>query len=53
MRIQLIYAHPAEGSFCSILRDVAQDALRRSGHHLHLTNLYAEGFRPRSARRND
>jgi NAD(P)H dehydrogenase (quinone) len=46
MRIQLIYAHPVEGSFCSELRDMAQEALQQSGHQVHLTDLYAEGFPP-------
>lgn len=46
MRIQLIYAHPVEGSFCSELRDMAQEALQRSGHQVRLTDLYAEGFPP-------
>ena len=46
MRIQLIYAHPVEGSFCSALRDVARSTLQRSGHEVHVTDLYAEGFAP-------
>ena len=46
MRIQLIYAHPVEGSFCSALRDVARSTLQRSGHEVHVTDLYAEGFPP-------
>lgn len=50
MRIELIYAHPVEGSFCSKLRDVAVEALQQSGHEVHLTDLYAEGFSPALSR---
>lgn len=46
MRIQLIYAHPVEGSFCSKLRDIARVALQQGGHQVHLTDLYAEEFSP-------
>jgi putative NADPH-quinone reductase len=46
MRIQLIYAHPVEGSFCSKLRDIARGALQQSGHQVHVTDLYAEEFSP-------
>src|SRR5512132_276731 len=46
MRIQLIYAHPVEGSFCSALRDIVWNTLLQSGHVVCLTDLYAEGFAP-------
>ena len=44
MRIQLIYAHPVDGSFCSALRDSVWNTLLQNGHVVHLTDLYAEGF---------
>ena len=44
MRIQLIYAHPVDGSFCSALRDIVWNTLLQSGHVVRLTDLYAEGF---------
>lgn len=46
MRIQLIYAHPVEGSFCSALRDIVRNTLLQRGHVVCLTDLYAEGFAP-------
>ena len=50
MRIQLIYAHPVEGSFCSALRDIVRNTLLQSGHVVCLTDLYAEGFTPALSR---
>jgi NAD(P)H dehydrogenase (quinone) len=50
MHIQLIYAHPVEGSFCAALRDIARRTLQQSGHDVHLTDLYAEGFLPALSR---
>lgn len=50
MRILLIYAHPVEGSFCSALRDAACATLRRRGHDVCVTDLYAEGFQPALSR---
>lgn len=50
MRIQLIYAHPVEGSFCSALRDAARSTLQRCGHDVHVTDLYAENFQPALSR---
>lgn len=44
MRILLVYAHPVEGSFASVLRDTAVAALRDAGHEVDLCDLYAEGF---------
>jgi putative NADPH-quinone reductase len=46
MRIQLIYAHPVEESFCSALRDRVQKTLLQNSHAVCLTDLYAEGFAP-------
>lgn len=50
MRIQLIYAHPVEGSFCSALRDTARATLQQRGHDVRVTDLYAEGFQPALSR---
>ncbi len=50
MRVQLIYAHPVEGSFCSALRDAATRALRQGGHDVHVSDLYAEAFQPALSR---
>jgi putative NADPH-quinone reductase len=46
LRIQLVYAHPVEGSFCSALRDRVQKTLLQNGHVVCVTDLYAEGFAP-------
>jgi putative NADPH-quinone reductase len=43
----VVYAHPLEDSFVAAVRDTAVEALRRAGHDVHLTDLYAEGFDPR------
>jgi NAD(P)H dehydrogenase (quinone) len=50
MRIQLIYAHPVEGSFCSALRDIVRNTLLQNGHVVCLTDLYGEGFAPALSR---
>lgn len=44
MRILVVYAHPLEGSFASVLRDATVAALRDAGHDVDLCDLYAEGF---------
>lgn len=46
MKALVIYAHPVEGSLTSRARDRVIAALRRGGHEVRLTDLYAEGFRP-------
>lgn len=44
MRTLVIYAHPLEGSFIAACRDRALEALRRKGHEIRVTDLYADGF---------
>lgn len=44
MRVLVVYAHPVEGSFASVLRDTTIEALRANGHEVDLCDLYAEGF---------
>lgn len=46
MRVLLIYCHPCPESFNAAIRDTALTSLRDSGHDVHLTDLYAEGFDP-------
>lgn len=46
MRVLVVYAHPVEGSFCSILRDQVVEVLNRRGHQVDLLDLYAENFDP-------
>lgn len=46
MRVFYLYCHPLEASLHAAIRDVALEALRRSGHDVDLCDLYAEGFEP-------
>lgn len=46
MKALVVYAHPIEGSFASVLRDRVVSALEQRGAEVRVTDLYAEGFRP-------
>ena len=46
MRTLVVYCHPDPQSFTAAVRDRAVSALRRSGHDVRVTDLYAEGFDP-------
>jgi len=46
VKVLVVYAHPVEGSFASIVRDRALAGLAAAGHDVRLTDLYSEGFRP-------
>lgn len=46
MRALVVYAHPIEGSFSSVLRDRVVAALSHRGAEVRLTDLHAENFRP-------
>lgn len=46
MRIQTILAHPLPDSFAAAVQRTAARALRRAGHEVAETDLYAEGFAP-------
>lgn len=46
MKVLVVYAHPVEGSFCSLLRDQVVADLNSGGHHVDLLDLYAENFDP-------
>lgn len=50
MQALLVYAHPEPTSFTGALKDVAVRALRRSGHSVDVSDLYAEGFNPVAGR---
>lgn len=42
----IVYCHPVEGSFCSVLRDAARRGLEAAGHDVSTIDLAAEGFDP-------
>ena len=46
MRVLVVYAHPVEGSFCSLVRDQVVAVLNGGGHQVDLLDLYAENFDP-------
>jgi putative NADPH-quinone reductase len=46
MKVLVVYCHPVAESYTAHLRDIAVDALERSGHEVDLCDLYAEGFDP-------
>ncbi len=46
MNALIVFAHPESRSFNGALRTVAADALSRLGHHVEISDLYAEGFDP-------
>lgn len=46
MRVLVVYAHPVDSSFCSLLRDQVVAALTDGRHQVDLVDLYAEGFDP-------
>jgi len=46
LKISVILAHPAKGSFNHAIADVAVSTLRNSGHEVVFHDLYAERFDP-------
>lgn len=50
MNVLLVYAHPEPTSFTAALKDTARDALIAAGHHVEISDLYAEGFNPVAGR---
>lgn len=46
MRVQAVLAHPLPDSFAAAVHRTAVTALRRAGHEVTETDLYAEGFEP-------
>lgn len=50
MNVLLVYAHPEPTSFTAALRDAARDALTTAGHHVEVSDLYAENFNPVAGR---
>ena len=46
MRVQAVLAHPLPDSFAAAVHRTAVAALRRAGHEVIETDLYAEGFEP-------
>lgn len=47
MRINVIYAHPSDGSFNAAIHRTVVDTLARAGHEVRDFDLYARGFEPR------
>jgi NAD(P)H dehydrogenase (quinone) len=50
MNILIIYAHPEPTSFSAAMKNTARDALTAAGHHVEVSDLYAEGFNPVAGR---
>ena len=46
MRTLVVHCHPDPESFTAATRDRAVEVLRRRGHDVRLTDLYADGFDP-------
>lgn len=46
MRAVVVYCHPIEGSFCSVLRDAACRGLTGAGHDVTLIDVAADDFNP-------
>jgi len=42
----IIHAHPEPRSFCAAMKNVAVETLRRNGHEVVVSDLYAQGFNP-------
>lgn len=52
MQALIVHAHPEPRSFGAALRDTAALALRRAGHEVAVSDLYAMGFDPVVSRRD-
>ena len=46
MRTLVVYCHPNPDSFGAAMRDRTLAGLRKAGHEIRLTDLYADGFEP-------
>ena len=46
MKAYIVYCHPDPDSFTSAVRHRAVDALRRAGHDVRVSDLYADEFEP-------
>lgn len=46
MNVLIVHAHPEPTSFTAAMKDAAWQALREAGHHVSVSDLYAEGFNP-------
>ncbi|MEQ8439829.1 MAG: NAD(P)H-dependent oxidoreductase [Ilumatobacter fluminis] len=46
MRTLVVYCHPNPDSFGAAMRDRTLAGLRKAGHDVRLTDLYADGFEP-------
>jgi NAD(P)H dehydrogenase (quinone) len=46
MNVLIVHCHPEPNSFGAALKDVAAETLRRLGHSVEISDLYAEGFNP-------
>ncbi len=50
MQVLVVHAHPAQESLSAALFATATTALKRSGHHVDVIDLYAENFEARMSR---
>jgi NAD(P)H dehydrogenase (quinone) len=46
MKTLIVHAHPEPRSFCSSMKDTAVETLRRQGHEVTVSDLYAQAFNP-------
>lgn len=52
MRVLLVHAHPEPTSFTSAMKDRAVEVLTEAGHHVDVSDLYAQGFDPVAGRQD-
>ena len=48
--VLIVLANPEPSSFCHALAGAARDALTSAGHHVEVSDLYAQGFNPVAGR---
>ncbi len=46
MNVLIVHAHPEPKSFCGALKDTAVETLKRQGHEVCVSDLYAMNFNP-------
>ena len=50
MNVFVLYAHPEPTSFTGAMKDIAVRVLTEAGHHVEVSDLYAENFNPVAGR---
>ncbi|WP_156290973.1 NAD(P)H-dependent oxidoreductase [Oceanobacillus salinisoli] len=50
MNILIVYAHPEPNSFTGALKDKSVEVLEKEGHHVEVSDLYKDNFKPTAGR---